>query len=131
MYLYEALGAAGKLGIAGMIELRPIEDRLRDISEFGEQLRSGEATDGREDFVLQKLAEYGDPIFLVQFGGEHTWGGQESCGESYFLDGRKPTKDNISEWNKQHPDNKFALIEIEPEGYNEIVEIGNEETMGH
>ena len=132
LYLYEALGAAGKLGIADIIQLRPIEERLRDVSEFPEALRSGEATDGREDFVLQKLAEYGDPIFLVQFGGEHAWGGEESCGQSYSLgEERMSSKDNIAEWNRQNSDRKFALIEITPEGYRQIVELADKEMIGH
>ena len=120
LQLWEGMGAAGKVAFIDDVDLRPIEERPIDISELPDMLADFSIFDGREDFALQKLAEYGDPISLVQFGGAHAWGGKESCGDGYSLKGRPSSKDNIAEWNKQHPDKKFALIEILPEGYEDI-----------
>ncbi len=73
--------------------------------------------DDREDDILKTIAQGTDRIAVVEFGGAHAWGGKKSCGENYSLAGRKSYKDNIAEWNKAHPEQRFCLVEITPRGY--------------
>lgn len=64
----------------------------------------------REDVLLELIVKRNDPIAVTVYGGFHDWG------------------NNIKQWNKEHPDQKFALIEITPEAYHSYVVEGRHPT---
>lgn len=72
----------------------------------------------REDYVLMSVANNGDSIALVVYGGDHIFGGKKTCGKNYNLEERMFLRDNIYEWNKRNPDRKFSLIEVVPKSYS-------------
>lgn len=74
-------------------------------------------TDMRENYLLERIVKRGEPYGVVIYGARHAWGGAESCGPAYSLDGRLSLEDNIATWNKNHPNQKFSLIEITPQNY--------------
>ena len=104
---------------------KKIEPRFENLSlhdkAYEEIVRTGKVgrivLDDREDSILHSIVQNKEKIAVVPFGGVHAWGGKESCGKDYDLQGRKSYKDNIAEWNKKYPDKKFCLIEIIPEEY--------------
>lgn len=53
----------------------------------------------REDALLKIVAQGESPIAVAVYGGGHDW------------------SDNIAAWNRQHPTEKFSLIEITPRAY--------------
>lgn len=53
----------------------------------------------REDALLEIVADSAQPIAVAVFGGGHDW------------------SDNIVAWNRAHPREKFALVEITPMAY--------------
>ncbi|MDO8460500.1 MAG: hypothetical protein Q7S74_05290 [Nanoarchaeota archaeon] len=79
-------------------------------------------SDQREDYLLKLIKDNFDTETITVFGAKHAFGGQESCGKAYCLKYRFPLKDNISEWNKSHPEEKFSLIEIIPETLEEYLQ---------
>lgn len=113
-------GAGLRLVLEGKLEPR-FENLELNNKAYEEIKRTGKGGvavfDDREDDILNSIAKETEIIAVVEFGGAHAWGGKESCWEGYSLNGRKSFKDNIAEWNKQHPNQKFCLIEITPKGY--------------
>lgn len=73
--------------------------------------------DEREDALFKLIGDSGNSIGVVVYGGGHAWGGKQSFGESYSLEGRISWKDNIYEWNLKNPNKKFSLIEVVPSSY--------------
>jgi hypothetical protein len=75
--------------------------------------------DDREDILMEVVARQEKSLVVCVYGGAHAWGGHDSFGCNYPLayDWRASLKDNISEWNKTHPNKKFSLIEVTPEHY--------------
>jgi hypothetical protein len=57
----------------------------------------------RENYVLELMDKQKDPLNVCVYGAAHDW------------------KDNISEWNSKHPNDKFSLIEVYPYGLSEEV----------
>jgi hypothetical protein len=55
--------------------------------------------DVREDSALKLISKNPNPLNVMLYGGAHNFG------------------DNINQWNSQHPDQKYSLIEITPESY--------------
>ena len=53
----------------------------------------------REDFLLKTIVENGDKIAVTVYGADHSW------------------YNNIQKWNREHPDQKFALIEVIPQSH--------------
>lgn len=83
--------------------------------------------DDREDGVLQRVSESKDPLAVLVYGGGHLFGGTNTCGKAYreAMSRSKDdlekvmyklNKDNIDAWNTAHPDEKYSLIEVTPEG---------------
>jgi len=122
-------GSVGLLALEGKIWVKATDT---DLSFFlGErEIWNGKAPeilalDNREDLLLQLIADE-DFIFprnnkdiaVAVYGGSHAFGGTESFGESYNMEGRTSYYDNIAYWNKWHTD-KFSLIEITPKSYDE------------
>lgn len=60
-----------------------------------------DAYNGREDIVLELVAEGKAPFALTVYGAAHDF------------------KDNINRWNALHPEMKFSLIEVDPEGIDQ------------
>jgi len=73
--------------------------------------------DARENALLKLISLQDDCLAVVEYGGAHAWGGKDSCGKSYSLEGRNSQEDNLAIWNKKYPQNKFSLIEITPKSY--------------
>lgn len=107
-------GATERLAIEGRLKIKPAETAAgyHLLPELGEK----EEMDGREDIAFELLSKEQGPLFVVVYGAGHAWGGKESCGPDYSLELRVSYKDNLTEWNKKHPDKKFSLIEIAPYG---------------
>ncbi len=53
----------------------------------------------RENILLGLVSGNNDTYAVCVYGGAHNW------------------HNNIKDWNKQYPDNKFSLIEVTPESY--------------
>lgn len=66
--------------------------------------------EGREDKALEIIAESDEPSSVLLFGGQHAFGGKQSCGERYDERGRFSEKDNLAGRN-------WSLIELVPEHY--------------
>ena len=91
-------GAARILGAAGRIEIRPTEDRTLNQAAF-EAVKSHKLEDDtifnqRENHVMRLVSE--EPYSVTLFGANHNF------------------RDNVENWNKQNPDNKFSLIVVTP-----------------
>ena len=104
-------GAAEKMFCEGKIKIIPVET-LRANVEAGmlaDDVRNGikvyvdefnkKAMQQREDIALEMISKSPDQICFLVYGAGHYFG------------------DNINEWNLQHPNNKYSLIEITPESY--------------
>ncbi|MBW2978271.1 hypothetical protein KY331_05480 [Candidatus Woesearchaeota archaeon] len=111
------LGAEGKLRVLPGTRYR--EKHKRDLS-FREMIY--DKTELKEDIFLEIAANQGGYIIFVVFGGSHAWGGKDSCGDDYDLSRRLSTKDNIAEWNRKNPKDKFSLIELTFQSYQEVPE---------
>lgn len=74
--------------------------------------------DDREEGLLDIVSKTKNPLAISVYGGNHAFGGEDSCGKGYSLGNRRSLIDNIAKWNKKHPNQKFSLIEITPESYN-------------
>ena len=57
----------------------------------------------RENYVLELMDKQKNPLNVCVYGAAHDW------------------KNNISEWNSKHPNDKFSLIEVYPTGLSEEV----------
>ena len=69
----------------------------------------------REDFILKQIADSKNIEGIAIYGSSHCWGGTTSFEEFYNESKRNlNTRDNIYEWNRDNPNNKFSLIEITP-----------------
>ena len=111
--------ATGKLFIEGRINIKGTE--LLNDNELAKIIRDlikrkvgREALDDREDPVLELIVKNKDIRAVVVYGAKHAWGGKQSFGYAYSLEGRESYKDNIYEWNLKNPDKKFSLIEVIP-----------------
>jgi hypothetical protein len=112
-------GAVLKLGYEGKVKIMPAEKaKWRNAYDtyYG-------VTDLRENDFLEIAARQRGCYVFVVFGGAHAWGGTESCGKGYDLAGRASDEDNLAKWNKEHPEQKFSLIEITPAGYIENLSV--------
>jgi len=94
---------------------KKMEEVIKFLERDNNLMKKG--VDDREDFILESVVKNHDPIGIVVYGGAHAWGGRDSFGKNYSLDGRMSYRDNIAEWNKKNPDKKFSLIEIIPKTY--------------
>jgi len=103
MYKYVE-GAALRAVMEGKLKPRFAENTASILS-YDKFLETGvlgnDAYDGREDIVLELLAEGKEPLALTVYGSAHNF------------------KDNIERWNALHPEMKFSLIEVDPEGIDE------------
>ncbi len=93
-------GALEKLARKGVIEIKGCEEQDANI-KAGIALEKGEKNnkyifDIREDIALSIIAKEKQPLNILVFGYAHNF------------------YDNILFWNKVHPNEKFALIEITP-----------------
>jgi hypothetical protein len=122
-------GAVLKLAVENKVKMLPAEKRDFRIDEIVKKLKEKEKTlgekevveailDGREDLFLEIAALQRRLLVHVVYGGAHAWGGKDSCGPDYNLDGRLSLHDNIAEWNKKHPECMMSLIEITPYSYH-------------
>jgi len=120
------VGSFIRLFAEGKLNIKPAEKR--SVRELEEKLRKKDnlqaevvLMDGREDAALDIISKNKDKLAVIVYGGRHAWGGLESCDVGYYsrlsFFGRK---DNIAEWNKEHPYNKFSLIEITPKTYAQL-----------
>jgi len=114
--------ATGKLFVEGKINIKGTEllndNELAKIIRYLTKRKAGrEALDDREDSVLELIVKNKDTRAVVVFGAKHAWGGKQSFGDVYSLEGRESYKDNIYEWNLKNPDKKFSLIEVIPNSY--------------
>ncbi len=114
------MGATGRLMLEGKIVLKDAETaRLNDAAQ--EDALKGKitenVTDLRENVVLENIVRNKDIFAVCVYGGAHAFGGKQSFGEDYSLEGRISKKDNIHEWNIKNPDKKFSLIEVVPQSY--------------
>lgn len=75
--------------------------------------------DAREQALLERIAERGDPLAVCVYGGGHGFGGRKSCGDYYRIPAGVPDSDSIACWNKEHPTEKFSLIEVIPKSFYE------------
>lgn len=96
---------------------------ILNIDEFGIAVM-----DSRENIALRFIADSGyipsredENLAVIVFGGLHAFGGKESCGPNYPMDGRISHRDNIAVWNRSHT-NKFSLIEVVPCSYKGVRE---------
>ena len=123
------LGGALGLGAEGRINLKPCNTResynqtrkliyLARSGKSAEEREEALIHEYREDVVLWLISNDADSASVVVFGAANEWGGQESCGPEYregdLLGRTLSNKDNIAQWNRDHPDKKFSLIEISP-----------------
>lgn len=76
--------------------------------------------ENREDAFLEIAGKQDAPVAVVVYGAAHAWGGEASCGRRYVFTRRESKRDNIAKWNSIHPDNKFSLIEIEPNSLHDL-----------
>ena len=74
-----------------------------------------EVLDDREDVVLQLATQVPAPVSIVVYGAGHAFAGKRTCGEAY-TDSRISFRDNIAQWNVQHPEEKFSFLEITVNG---------------
>ncbi len=72
-----------------------IDDRCGDLKMQREHL----IMEGREDALIQLVRKDGNPAAITVFGGSHDW------------------KNNVEDWNKDHPEEQFGLIVITPKAY--------------
>lgn len=118
-------GGALLAAIEGRVRYFPAERLILYDDAHGEMYESGGLSfdpetimivaERREDFLLEHLADNGVPIAAVVFGAGHAWGGPESenvGNEAGYA--RYSVKDNVSEWNTEHPERKFSLVEVTP-----------------
>lgn len=116
-------GAAVLLAAEGKARLVPSADNKadkamrHDIGVFEATART--QMERIEDSFLKQAAQQPDTAKVLSFGALHAFGGKQSCGERYSLEGRISTKDNIHEWNSAHPEMKYSLIEVTPLSYEE------------
>ena len=69
----------------------------------------------REDCLLRIASENPDLTLVVTtYGAYHSFAGNQSFPNYRYDEGTKSVKDNIYHWNREHPDEKFSLIEILP-----------------
>ena len=112
-------GAEILLGLEKVIKVKPAETFELNIAALKattyEELR--DLHEKREDIVLELVSKQENPLAVMVYGGRHAWGGKKSSSVYYFLNDRKSSRDNIAEWNKNNPNEKFSLIEILPKGY--------------
>ena len=116
------LVAEGKLSILAVEEIRSNDLAGLIVEKEGWEQDPNKVkvvVENREDIVLQKIASQNAGLWVCVYGGAHLWGGNQSFGDIYpIANGRISLKDNIAEWNSQHPDKKFSLIEITPQHYS-------------
>ena len=90
-------GAVGKLEDEKKISTKPTEKESGFSDAFVKQGLDYAILKYREDYLLDLIAKTNNPASVTVFGSLHDW------------------KDNIADWNKQHPDKKFSLIVITPD----------------
>jgi len=128
------LGADRQLAYEGKIRLLPGELPNKEADEMTKELRKGKKIEydkyqkvifeEREDGSVVVAAGRRGIIQNFGYGGKHAFGGKESCGPDYSLEGRVSKKDNIAEWNKLQmllPEKErviLSLIEITLSHYN-------------
>src|SRR3989344_67179 len=106
-------GADTKMFFEGKACLLPVmTDRFHEERMKGRSTRDNlMISDDRENELLRIIANTNAPIAYTIYGGGHEWTDPG---------GRLGGEDNVQQWNKKNPDRKFSLIEITPEGYEEI-----------
>jgi len=73
--------------------------------------------DDREDCLLRIASENPDLTLVVTtYGASHSFAGTSSFPNYKEDKMTRSVKDNIYEWNREHSDKKFSLIEIFPKG---------------
>jgi len=111
----EFVRSAGvELSIDGKLNIIGAEDCESHKKALSQSSLNEVVMDDREDALLNIISIQENPIALTVYGAAHAWGGTESFGKRYVIGERISHKDNISEWNKLHPNAKFSLIEITP-----------------
>jgi hypothetical protein len=108
----DRLDAEGKIIVYGAEDPNRFSVSPKDYDNFVRIVM-----DKREDYLLRIIPARNQPLAVTVFGAAHAWGGPELCGASYSLEDRYSFKDNITEWNRAHPTEKFSLIEIKPIHY--------------
>ncbi len=122
---YIALGAGLQLWKEGKLELLAAEPsgttetairvfRKSSLNAFTQYIE--EEAETREDYFLKQATSSKEAVSVILLGGSHSLGGPESC-VGYDSEGRFSKKDNIAEWNRQHPEEKISLCEITVNAY--------------
>jgi hypothetical protein len=129
-------GADKKLIMEGRLNAKPselpeIRQRLRDIEGDGlisldEGPERKRLYEQKEYNLLQLIVDNKDEIGYTIFGAEHAWGGEKSCGKGYNKRVIKYLEDNLENWNKEHRDEKFSLIEVTPHHYYYDKKLGDD-----
>ncbi|MCH7568680.1 MAG: hypothetical protein IIA87_04635 [Nanoarchaeota archaeon] len=99
-------GAAHMLWSRGMIDIKPAETKEANLKALEVFLDSNSSASEREkyskkireDVFLDLVDAGGERYSVVVYGALHDW------------------RDNINEWNRDNPDNKFSLITMTPYG---------------
>ena len=97
----EIIDAPKLLEVEGTIRLIPAERYESHLRALSRNAITKDIFDARENIALDVISRNQNTLNVLVYGGLHWFG------------------DNINEWNKQHPDRKYSLIEITPESYRE------------
>ena len=100
-------GAASVMAIKHGLKLVAAENKeLNEIASELVFLSPNHVLKDREDFLLDKIDDdddlQGEDYTVFVYGAGHDF------------------KDNVAEWNANHPDNKYSLVIITPKGIKEI-----------
>jgi hypothetical protein len=107
-------GASLLLGSREIVSVNPAEDaqlndsgilRLKELQQSGVELHNSNDPliyKSREDYVLKLVSDAREDCSVVVFGADHDF------------------RDNVDQWNNEHPRDKFSLIVVTPDKYTEL-----------
>ena len=96
-------GADRNLAARGKIKIKGCEtDSLNNLTQMAmnvDRKLYEEGNNLRENTALELISRNKTPLNVLVYGGAHQFG------------------NNIDEWNEQHPDKRYSLIEVTPKSY--------------